>query len=88
MFSFSDPNPKIIEHKVNMGEMQKKHHDKYIITINHYLENFESHGDVVAILTPEEYRMLDKPKPMAPKYGVWKGVSLALEGLGAYGFYM
>ena len=88
MFSFTDPNPTILEHNIRWGEAEEKYPDKFIIVINPHFENAELHGDIVAILTPDEYRTLDFPEPLAPKYNVWKGLKLKMEGLGAIGYYM
>ena len=87
MFSF-DGEHEILEKDVIIQEMEMKYHDKYLIITNAYSKDARIRGDVIAILTPEEYRKLEKPKPMLPKYGVGEGFSLQMDGLGAYGFYL
>ncbi|MCL1996453.1 MAG: hypothetical protein FWG63_09630 [Defluviitaleaceae bacterium] len=87
MFSF-DGEHKILEHNVIIEDMEDKYHDKYMIAINRYGGDTRIRGDVVAILTPDEYFSLEKPKPMPSKYSVWKGLSLQMDGLGAYGYYL
>jgi hypothetical protein len=88
MFSFTDPNPTILEHNIDWGEAQNKYHDSYMIVINSHLEGSRLHGDIVAILTPEEYFALNKPNPLVPKYEAWIGVALQTERIGARGFRM
>ena len=88
MFTFADPNPPIIERAILWGDAEEKYADKFMIVTNTYVEAAELYGDILAILSPSEYADLDKPKPMCPKYGVWKGIGLKSEGLGAVGFYM
>jgi hypothetical protein len=43
------------------------------------LEDKLIHGDIVAILTKEEYTALDKPKNLAPKFGFWVGNAMMME---------
>ena len=88
MFSFSNPNPAILENNIRWGEAEEKYRDKFMIVINPHLEDTYLYGDIIAILTPEEYSELDFPEPMAPKYNVWKGIKLKMEGLGALGYYL
>ena len=88
MFSFDDPNPTILERNIRWGDAEKKYRDKFMIVINAHVKETYLHGDIVAILTPEEYSGLDFPESMAPKYDVWKGLKLKMEGLGALGYYL
>ena len=88
MFSFSEPNPIILEKNILWGDAEEKYRDKFLIVMNAHFENTGLYGDIVAILTPEEYSELDFPEPMAPTYNVWKGLQLKMEGLGALGYYM
>ncbi|MCL1998835.1 MAG: hypothetical protein FWG65_08715 [Turicibacter sp.] len=87
MFSF-DGEHEVLERDVIIEDMEQKYHDKYMIVINGHGRDCRLRGDIIAILTPEEYSKLEKPKPMLPKYSVWEGFSLQLDGLGAYGFYL
>ena len=88
MFSFSDPNPVVLEKNILWGDAEEKYSDKYMIVTNTHVEEAELYGDILAILTPMEYAQLKRPKPMTPKYQVWRGLKLLSEGLGAIGFYM
>jgi len=88
MFSFSDPNPTILEKNILWNDAEEKYSDKYMIVTNAHVEEAELYGDIIAILTPAEYVQLPRPKPMAPKYQVWEGMELKAEGLGVVGFYM
>jgi hypothetical protein len=81
-------NPIILESKVKLCDAEKTHHDKYVIATNAHVENAELYGDIIAILTPEEYANLKKPNPMTPKYVVMEGLSLKVRGLGVLGYYM
>jgi len=87
MFSFNGEH-EILEHDVIVEDMEDKYHDKYMIVISRPSDDSRFHGDVVAILTPDEYFELKKPKPTPPKYSVWKGLSLQMDGLGAYGLHL
>ena len=80
MTIFDNPSPTVYESGVEIDAMEAKYHDKYMIVINGRSENGRILGDIVAILTPDEYHTLKKPKPMLPKYRVWEGNSLKLEG--------
>jgi len=88
MFSFTDPNPPIIEHNIGWGAAEEKYLDKFMIVINARYENDGLIGDIIAILTPTEYSTLDFPEPMAPKYDVWKGLDIKKKGFGIHGLYM
>ena len=88
MFSFSDTNPPILERNIRWGEAEEKYRDKFMIVINSHVKDTYLYGDIIAILTPEEYIQLDFPEPAMPKYGVWKGLTLKMEGLGALGYYL
>jgi len=87
MFSF-DGEHEILEHNVIIEDMEQKYHDKYMIVINGHGEDSRIKGDIVAILTPEEFYALEKPKQWLPKYGLWEGFSIQIKGLGAYAFYL
>ena len=88
MSIFVDSDHQILEHNIDWGEAQEKYYDKYMIVINSHLEGTRLHGDIIAILTPEEYLALSKPDPMAPVYEAWIGVALQNERIGARGFRM
>ena len=88
MSIFSISNPQILEHNIDWGVAQEKYYDKYMIVINSHLEGTRLHGDIIAILTPEEYLALSKPEPMTPTYEAWIGVALQNERIGASGFRM
>ncbi|MCL1997971.1 MAG: hypothetical protein FWG65_04305 [Turicibacter sp.] len=89
MFTFkSDYDYEILERDVIFDEMIQKYHDKYMIVLIRPQKNNRSCGNIVAILTPDEYYNLEWPNPVPNKYVVWKGFSLKLEGMGVYGFYL
>jgi hypothetical protein len=88
MFSFSNPEPQVIEQNVDWGYAQEKYRENYMIVINSHLENARIHGDIIAILTPEEYISLEKPEPLTPKYSLWIGMAIQNERHGARGFRM
>jgi len=88
MFSFTESKPSILEHNIIWGDAEEKYPDKFMIVINTRFEESELRGDVIAILTPEEYSELDFPEPLAPKFNVWKGIKLKMEGLGVLGYYL
>ena len=84
MFSFDNPNPSILEHNVNYNDIEAIYTDKYVIAINPHTIDGNTFGDIIAILTPEQYRILGKPKKSFPIYTVLEGVNLKLGGLGVY----
>ena len=84
MFSFDDPSPQILEHNIDWGEAQEKYPHSYMIVINRHLIGTKLHGDIIGILTPEEYDFLEKPVPFLPKYCIWEGVAVMGKGLGVY----
>ena len=88
MSIFLNSNPQILERNMDWAEAQEKYYDKYMIIINAHLEGTRLHGDIIAILTPEEYFALSKPEPMVPKYEAWIGEALQNERIGARGFRM
>jgi len=88
MFTFADPNPPIIERAILWGDAQEKYADKFMIVTNTYVEDAELYGDILAIFSPNDYADLEKPKPLCPKYGIWKGIGLLSEGHGRVGFCM
>ena len=88
MSIFFNSNPQILVQNIDWGEAQEKYYDKYMIVINSHLEGTRLHGDIIAILTPEEYFALKKPDPLAPKYEAWIGAALQNERIGARGFRM
>jgi len=88
MFSFTNPDPPILERNIIWGDAEEKYPDKFMIVINARFVDSELYGDIIAMLTPEEYSELDFPEPMAPKFNVWKGMKLKMEGLGVLGYYL
>ncbi|MCL2017133.1 MAG: hypothetical protein FWG68_12895 [Defluviitaleaceae bacterium] len=84
MFNF-DSEHEILEHDVIIDDMMQEYHDKYLIIINGHSENSRIKGDIVAILTPQEY--YDLPRPIPQKYSVGEGLSL-IDGLGVYDLYL
>ena len=79
MLSFAANSYEIVERNVRLGDMVEKYPNNYIVVINGHVENEEIHGDVVAILSKEEYDSLDKPTNLTPKFTIWKGTALRLE---------
>ena len=79
MFSFFENDYSVIENNVMFEDMQIKYADKYMIIKNGHVENKRIHGDIIAILTPEEYEVLEVPKSIAPKFAVWEGYSIMIE---------
>jgi len=88
MFTFSNPNPPVLERNITWGEAEEKYPDKFMIVINMRIDKTELHGDIIAILTPMEYSGLDFPESMAPVYDVWKGLDIKRGGFGVHGLYM
>jgi hypothetical protein len=84
MFSFDNPNPQILERGVNYNDIEATYNDKYVIAINARHIDSATYGDIIAILTPEEYRNLGKPNKSYPTYTVMQGYKLMLGGLGIY----
>ena len=81
MFSFTADSFTIIEKNAKHGDMIVKYPDNYMIIMNGHIEDEEIHGDVVQVLTAKEYNTLEKPKNIAPKFGVWVGKTLELESM-------
>jgi len=81
MFSFFDTIHNIIEKNIIYEVAQKKYHNKIMIVINGHVENRRIRGDIIAILTPEEFDELDKPDDIAPRFSIWEGDSIRIERL-------
>jgi hypothetical protein len=64
---------------VKHGDAIEKYPDRYMIVTNGHVEDREIHGDILALLTKEEYAALDKPKSLTPKFGFWLGAALMEE---------
>ena len=89
MFSFFEKNYIVIESGVEYEKMQEKYADKLMVVMNTYLNDGLIHGDIVALLTPAEYEVMDKPKSFAPKFRIWEGNKIADEGVNSlYGIYL
>ncbi|MCL1999237.1 MAG: hypothetical protein FWG65_10770 [Turicibacter sp.] len=82
MFKFDD-NYTILEHDVMEYEMQQKYPNKYMIVTNCYRKDYHDYGDIIAILTSQEYYLLglELSEPMMPKYHVWKGLALVVNNM-------
>ncbi len=85
---FSGSNQLTLEKNIEMGEAAEKYFDKYMVVKNAHLENSYLHGDIIAVLSSDEYSKLEKPKEMFPTYEIWEGTAVIGEGLGVVGFYM
>lgn len=83
---FTDSNPQIIEENIELGEAMELYPDRFMIATNFRPESADIRGDIIAVLSPDEYLSLEKPDPMAPKYNVWVGTLLKSERIGRYGF--
>jgi hypothetical protein len=84
MFTFDNPNPAILERNMDFNEIETIYPDKYVIAINARHIDSITYGDIIAILSPEQYRNLDKPNKSFPTYTVMQGINLILGGLGIY----
>ena len=81
MFSFISTDYKIIEKNIIYEVAQKKYHDKIMIVTNGHVENKRIRGDIIAILIPEDFDMLEMPENIAPRFGIWEGDSIRMERL-------
>jgi hypothetical protein len=90
MFTFGDANPVVYERDVVLDAMEVKYRDKYMIATNINSEGMQLRGDIVAILSSDEYSELRKtgPERLTPKYMVLEGLDMKLGGLGVYGIYL
>jgi hypothetical protein len=76
MFSFHANDYDILDAEIAFDEAQEKYPDNYMIVMNGHVLNKRLHGDIVAILTKDEYDALAMPKSIAPRFGVLEGVSI------------
>jgi hypothetical protein len=81
MSSFKADSCSVIEQGANYDEMVGKYPDSYIVVRNGHMKDGETYGDVVAILTQEEYNPSDIPRNFVPRFTVWEGNSIA-KGVG------
>ena len=90
MFSFDTIKHDIREYDVVLDEMETKYRDKYMVFINVASKDMQLRGDLVAVLSPDEYAELRKHGALKipQNYTVLKGVDLLIGGLGAYGLYL
>lgn len=79
MFSFTACDNPVIEAHVKWDEAVEKYSDSVVVTVNGHPENKEVLVDIVAILTPQEYALLEKPKDMSARFAVLLGKNLAEE---------
>jgi hypothetical protein len=73
MFSFNEDHYDAIEKNISHGEAIEKYPDSYMVVMNGHLEDKKVHGDIVALLTWDEYIALEKPNNIVPKFGFWVG---------------
>ena len=88
MFSFMSNNHKILVSGIQLERAREEYPDKCIVVTNACVKNERVFADIVAILSKEEYDAIEKPKSIAPKFSVWKGIALQLEEVnGSLGVY-
>jgi hypothetical protein len=78
MFLFTEDHYDAIEKNITHGEAIEKYPDSYMIVMNGHLEDREVHGDIVALLTRDEYVALEKPNNIVPKFGFWVGNTMMM----------
>lgn len=91
MFSLFDTNTHTVyESNVCLDDMEEKYTDKYMIASNMQLIDSQLYGNIIAILTPNEYTSFKKqhPESILPDYCIIVGVELKAGGLGVYGIYL
>jgi len=89
MFSFDQESYSIIEQGVIYEDMQEKYPNKLMIVINTHVSNMRLCGDIIALLTEEEFSKVKMPESIAPKFGIWRGDILEEErASNNYGIYM
>ena len=81
MFAFDKPY-EIIEKNILIDDLREKYPDNIMITINGHIEEERRHGDVIAILTEEEYTKLRKNFPVnySSKFATIKGINILRDG--------
>ena len=79
MFSFKEPEYKILEKDVAKSDIISKYKDNYLIVKNAHNVNGRIYGDVLAILTREEFEELDLGECEAPKFYIWEGIIIRNE---------
>ena len=89
MFSFGRDNYTIIESNVVYEEMQEKYPDRIMVVINTCVRNMRLCGDIIALLTEEEFSLVEQPESIAPRFGIWLGDMLEEErAANLYGVYV
>jgi hypothetical protein len=90
IFDFSRLDHPVLVADITQYEAETKYHDKYMIAMDTRVPTEDGYirGNIVAFLTPAEYFALEIPDNAANNFGIWQGLTLLKDGLGAYGFYL
>jgi len=89
MFTFDQDSYQVIEQGVIYEEMQRKYPNKLMVVINAHVNNMRLCGDIIALLSEEEFSKVKVPKNIAPKFGIWRGDILEEErAANLYGVYL
>ena len=88
MFSFKNIEYPVLITNISETEAINQYSENYLIVKNSYNNRGEIYGDIIAILTREEFADLDLKDCKAPKFYIWEGRIIEDEGrtagLGAY----
>jgi len=76
VFSFFEDNYTILEANVAFDDAQERYPDSYMVTINGHVKDKRIHGDIIAILSQDEYNTLVIPQSIAPKFSVLEGLNV------------
>jgi len=76
MFSFEKKNHNVLIKNIAKSDVTSKHSGNYIIAKDVYNDGGKFYGDVLAILTKEEFEKLDLRECKAPKFYIWEGVTI------------
>jgi hypothetical protein len=78
-FSFDKESYTPIEERVRYSDMKTKYPDRLMVVMNTRVIDGCIYGDVVELLTPEQFKRLDKPMSFAPRFRIWAGSVLEEE---------
>jgi len=76
MFSFTKKSYEILEKNVYLDNMRRKYPDNYMIVTNGHADSGYRQGNIIAILTEDEYRQLTLPENLAPRFSILRGVNI------------
>ena len=76
MFSFTAERYDILDGSIMYEVAQSKYPNKIMIVQNVHVKDKRIYGDIIAIMSVDEYEILRKPKKISLRFGIWEGDDL------------